>query len=98
MPHPDLTSDAKELHRDKVRRALRNKSRLDAIERTGVLESALAIPPLNRGVRIAARALRAPIAQVNVLTDKDFVPIAAYSEDEAEREQWTARRQAGNSY
>ena len=98
MPPTDLTADAKELHRDKVKRALRNKSRLDAIERTGVLESAHAIPPLTRGVRIAARALRAPIAQVSVLTDKEFVPIAAFCENEAERAQWTARRQVGNSY
>ena len=72
------TTDDRELHRDRVKRALKNKGRLDAIERTGLLESAHDIPPLNRAIRVTARALRAPIAQINVLTDKRFVPIAFY--------------------
>lgn len=98
IPPTILPNDASELHRDKVRRALRNRARLDAIERTGLLESALEIPPLTRAVRLAAKALRAPIAQVNVLTDKLFVPIAAYSEGNAETALWSMRRHVGNSY
>jgi PAS domain S-box-containing protein len=94
----ELTPEAAELHRDKVKRALRNKARLDAIERSGLIESALEIPPFNRGIRLAAKALRAPVAQINVLTDKQFVPIAVYAEGEPDAEQWGMRRQVGNSY
>ena len=92
------TTDDRELHRDKVKRALKNKGRLDAIERTGLLESAHDIPPLNRAIRVTARALRAPIAQVNVLTDKRFVPIAVHTDLEEDTGPWSMQRPVGNSY
>ena len=98
IPTADFLSAAPELHRDRIKRALKSRPRLDAIERTGVLESALGIPSLTRAVRLAARALRAPIAQVNVLTDRLFVPIAAYTDSDEEAALWSRRRHAGNSY
>jgi PAS domain S-box-containing protein len=94
----DLASDDRELNRDRIKRALKTKARLVAIERTGLLESAHEIPPLNRAVRLAAKALRAPIAQINVLTDRQLVPIAAYIEGEEDTEQWETRRHVGNSF
>ncbi|MEP7000348.1 MAG: PAS domain-containing protein [bacterium] len=94
----DLTSDDRDLNRDRIKRSLRTKVRLLAIERAGLLESAHEIPPLNRAVRLAAKALRTPIAQINVLTDKLLVPIAAYTQGENDAEQWETRRHVGHSF
>ena len=98
IPTSGLPADTSDQLRDRIKRALKSKPRLEAIERTGLLESALEIPPLTRAVRLAARALRAPIAQVNVLTDKLFVPIAAYADGDEETALWSMRRHVGNSY
>ncbi|MEO8622456.1 MAG: PAS domain-containing protein [bacterium] len=94
----DHTPDDRELFRDRIKRALRTKGRLVAIERTGLLESAHEIPPLNRAVRLAAKALRTPVAQINVLTDKLLVPIAVYTHGEDDSERWETRRHVGHSF
>jgi PAS domain S-box-containing protein len=96
--HPGSSQDAPENRRDKVKRALNNRSRLDAIRRSGLLESTSPIPAFNRAARIAARALRTGVAQVNVLTDRVKLPIAVYTEPGEEEELWRARRRSGNTY
>lgn len=90
--------DAPDLNREKMRRVLRNKARLEAVERTGLLDSAFAIPSIDRAVRIAARALRAPVASVNVLTDSLLAPIAVYLAPEETTGLWRSRRRVGHSY
>jgi PAS domain S-box-containing protein len=96
--HPGSSQDAPENRRDKVKRALNNRSRLDAILRSGLLDTTAPIPALNRAARIAARALRVNVAQVNVLTDKVKLPIAVYTEPGEEDELWRQRRRSGNTY
>nr|MDQ2668499.1 hypothetical protein [Gemmatimonadota bacterium] len=90
--------EATEPHRDRIKRALRNKRRLHAIDEADLLEAARTMPPLNRAVRIAAHALRVPVAQINVLTEKWHVPIAVHADAAEEPGLWEQHRQAGSSY
>lgn len=90
--------EATEPHRDRIKRALRNKRRLNAIEQADLLEAALKMPPLTRAVRIAAHALKVPVAQINVLTDKWLVPIAVHTDQSEDAQVWATQRQAGNSF
>jgi PAS domain S-box-containing protein len=90
--------EATELHRDRIKRALRNKRRLRAIEQADVLDAAHTMPALNRAVRIVAHALRVPVVQLNVLTEKSLVPIAVYADGEDDDTTWKRERQAGSSY
>ena len=91
-------AEATEPHRDRIKRALRNKRRLRAIEEADLLDAARTMPPLNRAVRLAARALHAPVAQVNVLTDKWLIPVAAHVEPGQDASVWEQHRQAGSSF
>ncbi len=56
---------------------LSDPARLAALYATGLLDSA-SVKTFERVARLAARALRAPIAQVNLMTDDAQVPKAAY--------------------
>ncbi len=96
--HPDRPEAAPETHRDKISRALKGRARLELIRRSGLLEPGIAVPALARAARIAARALRARIAQVNVLTDRVLQPIAVHTEPDEDSDPWRRRRRAGNSY
>jgi PAS domain S-box-containing protein len=90
--------EATEPHRDRIKRALRNKRRLRAIELVDVLDAAHALPPLNRAVRVAAHALRVPVVQLNILTDRAQVPIAVHVDGSEDETLWKLERQAGSSY
>lgn len=95
-PRPE--PEASELHRDRVKRAIRARTRVEAVRLTGLIESALTVPTLNRAARLAARAMSAPIAQINLISDTAFVPIAAYADAAEPQELWRAQRQPGNSF
>ena len=91
------TPESAELLRDRIKRALKAKRRLAAVERLDLLDSAHSVPALNRAARIAARAMRAPIAQVNILTERELVPIAAFVAPGSSELDWTSPRRAGHS-
>ncbi|MEO5816150.1 MAG: PAS domain-containing protein [Gemmatimonadaceae bacterium] len=95
---PDWAADAPQTHRDKIKRALNGRLRLEVIRRSGLLEAAGSVPALNRAARIAARALNAPVAQVNILTERAMVPVAVHTEPSEDSETWRTRRRSGNSY
>jgi PAS domain S-box-containing protein len=95
---PPDESEAPETHRDKIKRALKGRTRLEMIRRSELLEAGDSIPALVRAARIAARALRAKVAQVNILTDRLLLPIAVHTEPDEDHEAWRMRRRAGNSY
>ena len=95
---PDSTPDAPENRRDKIKRAITNRIRLDAVRRSGLLESAHAIPALNRAARIAARALHAKVAQVSVLTERVKLPVAVHTEPGEDNAMWRKPRRVGNTY
>jgi PAS domain S-box-containing protein len=90
--------EATEPHRDRIKRVLRNKRRLKAIELADLLDAARTMPPLNRAVRIAAHALKVPVAQINVLTEKTLVPIAVHADEGEDASLWEQTRQAGSSF
>lgn len=96
--YQDSLEEAPENRRDKIKRALNNRMRLEAIRRSGLLESENTIPALDRAARIAARALRTGVAQVSVLTDRVKLPIAVHTEPGEDAEIWRTRRRAGNTY
>jgi PAS domain S-box-containing protein len=96
--HPEPTPDALDSHRDKIKRALKGRTRLEVIRRSGLLDATNSIPALDRAARIATRALRARIAQVNILTERVLLPIAVHTEPDEDRDTWRMRRRAGNSY
>ncbi len=107
MTHPEQAPEAPEApdapdatlaRRDKIKRALKGRGRLEMIRRSELLEATDSIPALDRAARIAARALRARIAQVNILTDRVKLPIAVHTEPDEDRDTWSRRRRAGNSY
>jgi len=56
--------------------ALRDPARLAALRATGLLDVAGRDPAFNRLVRVAARTLNAPVAQVNLVTSEAQVPVA----------------------
>ena len=85
-------------HRDRIKRALRNRRRLNAIDHADLLEAARTMPSLNRAARITAHALQVPVAQINVLTEKWLVPIAVHADEGEDACLWEAQRQAGSSY
>jgi len=91
-------SPAPDSLRDKIKRALTGRTRLEMIRRSGLLEPGISVPALDRAPRIAARALRAPIAQVNVITDRVKLPLTVHTEPDEDKETWSRRRRAGNSY
>ncbi|MEO8336444.1 MAG: GAF domain-containing protein [bacterium] len=95
---PDESPDVPETHRDRIKRALKGRTRLEMIRRSGLLEGETSIPALDRAVRIAARALHAKVAQVNILTDRVMLPLAVHTEPDEDSETWRMRRGAGNSY
>ncbi|CAN5474918.1 hypothetical protein BH09GEM1_BH09GEM1_28960 [soil metagenome] len=94
--------EATEPHRDKINRALRNKKRLSAVEQADVLDAAGTMPALNRAVRVAAHAVRAPIVQLNVLTDRLLVPIAVHADSDGDADAdaniWSLERPVSSSY
>jgi PAS domain S-box-containing protein len=94
----DRAPDTPDNQRDKIKRALKGRTRLEVIRRSGLLETTSSIPALDRAARIAARALHARVAQVNILTDRVLLPVAVHTEPEENRETWRTRRRAGNSY
>lgn len=88
-----------EAHRDRVKRALRSRARLDAIRRTGLDKpSDASVPSFHRAARMAALSLGAPVAQVNLLTDSAQVPLAVHVEPPDDPAVWRAHRQSGSSY
>ncbi len=100
-----MTSEARpdteptEALRDKVKRALKTRARLDAIRHSGLAGDAPAhIPAFDRAARLAALALRAPVAQVNLVTDGAQIPLAVYAEPPEEATAWRAQRQVGSAY
>ncbi|MDB4892795.1 MAG: hybrid sensor histidine kinase/response regulator [Gemmatimonadetes bacterium] len=95
---PDPKQGAPDAHRDKINRALKGRARLEMIRRTELLEAGDSIPALLRAARVAARALRAKVAQVNILTDRLLLPIAVHTEPDEDNAAWRKRRRAGNSY
>ena len=99
VPHStDTAEEGLEAQRERVKRALKSRARQEALVRSRLLEDAHVIPAFERAARIAARALRAPVAQVNVLSDRVQVPLAVYTERAEDAELWWARRRAGGSY
>ena len=88
-----------EAHRDKVKRALRSRARLDAIRRTGLADlPPSSVPSFERAARLAAHALRAPVAQVNLLTDNAQIPMGVYAAAPDDPVVWRTQRQSGSSY
>lgn len=79
-------------------RALKGRTRLEAVRRSGLLENAHTIPALNRAARLAARALHAPVGQVNVLTDQFQLPVAVHTEPQEDNQRWRRERRAGSTY
>ncbi len=67
--------------------ALEDPARLAALRATGLLESA-EVATFDRVTRLAARALKAPLAQVNLVSADAQVPKAAYAPDDPEPERW----------
>ena len=96
-PLASLSPDAVEMYRDKVKRALKSPTRVEAIRRSRLLEDPNAVPAFGRAVRLAARALRVPVAQLNIVSDRQQVPLAVYTEAD-EEELWRMPRRAGSSY
>ena len=94
----ETSSDEAALQRDRVKRALKSPVRLESIRHSRLLETPNPTPAFERAARIAARALRAPVAQLNLVSDKLHVPLAVYTEREEDNETWRARRRAGGSY
>ena len=84
--------------REKTKRALRNRARVAAVEAVNVTESAHTMPPLDCAVRIAAHALSAPVAQLNILTAHDLIPIAVHTGEAEDAASWRAPRTSGHSY
>ncbi|MEO7458297.1 MAG: GAF domain-containing protein [Gemmatimonadaceae bacterium] len=85
--------------RDKVKRALRTRARIEALRRTGLAESAAQRhPAFERAARIAASALAAPVSQVNLLSDDTQLPLAVHADRPGDADMWRAPRQAGSSY
>ena len=84
--------------RERTKRALRNRARLAAVEAVNVTEGAHTMPPLDCAVRIAARALSVPVAQLNILTATDLIPIAVHTAEAEDERSWRAPRAAGHSY
>ena len=75
--------------------ALRDPARLLALRKTGLLDSPGRDAAFNRVVRLAARVLRVPVAQVNLVTDEAQVPIAWHA---PEPERWASPVSLGYSY
>ena len=98
MQSTDAAENARDLQREKVKRALKSRARLEAIRRSRLLEDADAIPAFERAARIAARALRAPVAQFNLVSDRVQVPLAVFTERAEDAELWRERRRAGGTY
>lgn len=90
------TADSGAQLREKVNRALRHRQRLEAVRGTGLLETSLPIPALDRLARVAARALRAPTVVLSLLTDKLLHPVAVHFDRGAD-EKWSRPRQVGFS-
>jgi len=78
--------------------ALRDPARLDAVRGTGLLDEMHAAPSLARAARLAARALRAPFAQINLVTDTAQVPVAAHAEAPHAVEPWCTPVSLAYSY
>ena len=78
--------------------ALADPARLDAVYGTGLLAEAHAVPALERAARLAARALRAPLAQVNLVTDDAQSPVAAFAEPPHAAAPWCAPVSLAYSY
>ncbi len=90
--------DIPEIDREKIKRALKSRTRLEAIAHAGLIENALAMPALDRRARICARALRVPIAQINILTERLLIPIAVHTDHEEDAALWRERQRAGASF
>lgn len=95
---PGASADAPEVKRERVNRALKSRARLEAISRSRLLDDSSAIPAFERAARLAARALRAPVAQLNLMSDRVQVPLAVYTDRAEDADLWHKRRRAGGSY
>jgi signal transduction histidine kinase len=64
---------------------LSDPARLHLIADTGLIEASTIarLPTLDRLARVAARAVRAPLGQVNIVTDDHQIPVAAFVEEGA---------------
>jgi PAS domain-containing protein len=62
--------------------------RLDALRASGLLVEHGSAPVLARAARLAARALHAPVAQVNLITDTEQWPVAAHAEPPRATRDW----------
>lgn len=71
---------------------------MEAVGRTGLLDQSLQLPALTRAARLTARALRTPVAQVNILSDTRFVPVAMFCDAAEDAGVWQAERQPGVSF
>jgi PAS domain S-box-containing protein len=78
--------------------ALTDPERLAAVHGTGLLAEAHAVPTLERAARLAARALGAPFAQVNLVTDASQAPVAAFAEAPHPVAPWCAPVSLAYSY
>ncbi len=78
--------------------ALADPARLAAVRGTGLLDEAHAVPALERAARLAARALGAPFAQVNLVTDAEQAPVAAFAEPPHAAAPWCAPVSLAYSY
>ncbi|CAA9344127.1 MAG: hypothetical protein AVDCRST_MAG40-2550, partial [uncultured Gemmatimonadaceae bacterium] len=67
---------------------LNDAARLAGLQAVGLLGVNDAPAVLERAARLAARALHAPIAQVNLITDSGQVPIAAFVEPPEDASPW----------
>jgi PAS domain S-box-containing protein len=94
---PKVPAESAEVLRDRIKRALKAKRRLAAVDRLDILDHAHKLPSLDRAARLTARALRVPVVQVNVITAHDLVPVAVWSAPEEPIHEWRAPRRAGHS-
>ena len=74
----------------RLRDALDDPVRCAALAATGLLDDVQGGPTLARVARLAARALRAPVAQVNLVTRERQTPVALHCEPPVARGAWAA--------
>ena len=90
---PDRAGDAQR----RLLAALRDPARLAALRATGLLAGDR-VDTLERVARLAAVGLRAPLAQVNLVTDEAQVPVAAHVVPPRIPEEWRRPVALSHSY